>query len=116
VQQLLLWAGSHHLDQVETLSAINVRGEQMHTWGCCKPYRHIIAALSIIAMGLATSWPAMSGADPCTCTHLSYAHHRNAKAAAAPKMTCNCLQHANMLEDMGHAGRSPAQKHLAQCC
>ena len=45
----------------------------MHTWGCCKPYRHIIAALSIIAMGLATSWPAMSGAEPCTCTHLSYA-------------------------------------------
>ena len=34
--------------------------------GEASPYRHIIAADSTIAIGLATSWPAMSGADPWT--------------------------------------------------
>ena len=36
------------------------------TFGRDSPYRHIIAALSTMAIGLAKSWPAMSGAEPCT--------------------------------------------------
>ena len=37
--------------------------------GSFRPYLHSMAAESTMAMGLATSCPAMSGAEPCTCPH-----------------------------------------------
>ena len=40
-----------------------------HTFGRLRPYLHIMAALNTMAMGLALSCPAMSGAEPCTCTY-----------------------------------------------
>lgn len=40
-----------------------------HTFGRLSPYLHIMAAESTIAMGLARSLPAMSGAEPWICMH-----------------------------------------------
>ena len=68
---------------------------QVHTWGWLRPYLHIIAALSTIASGLAMSWPAMSGADPCTCTAQTTQLH------SAPA-TC-CLLH-DMKQGLTHQG------------
>lgn len=35
-----------------------------HTFGRLSPYLHIMAALKTMAIGLALSWPAISGAEP----------------------------------------------------
>lgn len=54
--------GSRALAQARARARPRVRP----TLGRLRPKRHIMAADSTMASGLALSWPAMSGAEPCT--------------------------------------------------
>lgn len=59
-----LRAGGHQVCNCSMITKVN-----QCTFGRLRPYLHIMAALSTMAIGFALSWPAISGAEPCTCIH-----------------------------------------------